>query len=238
MITNGQRQQIFDQLRRKNLPVDLKLEISDHMEEQVEYKINFEYKNFETALSETFREWAEPLKMKFKIIGMASRTKVHSDILKETERKLLFRSLKYFALPFLLAVLLLLSDKTWAYYYILILNLSCVIAGVAILIFDFSTIKTTFSNYKMNLSYLKDGTQLLTTSSIFIVSLVLLNYTERFEKFYSAFTHLFNLNFTVENLAYPIIMFVYILFTIYGLLFYLEYKKTISQIKKKINLKL
>ena len=45
MITKEQKQKIIYDLLAKNLPLDLLVEVKDHMEEQLEHKIDIEEKH-------------------------------------------------------------------------------------------------------------------------------------------------------------------------------------------------
>ena len=46
MITKEQKQKIINDLLAKNLPLDLLVEVKDHMEEQINHKMDFENKPY------------------------------------------------------------------------------------------------------------------------------------------------------------------------------------------------
>ena len=64
MITNEQNKEITKYLLSKNLPIDLVLEVKDHMIEQIE---NMENVSFEDAFEEVKLSWKEELKMVFSL---------------------------------------------------------------------------------------------------------------------------------------------------------------------------
>ena len=57
MITKEQKQEIINDLLAKNLPLDLLVEVKDHMEEQINHKMDFENKSFEIAYDEVKKSW-------------------------------------------------------------------------------------------------------------------------------------------------------------------------------------
>lgn len=63
MITREQMNEVNQFLSGKNLPLDLKVEIFDHILEQVDYKIEFENKDFATAFLEIEKSWQRDFKM-------------------------------------------------------------------------------------------------------------------------------------------------------------------------------
>ena len=62
MITYEQNKEITKYLLSKNLPIDLVLEVKDHMIEQIE---NMENLTFEEAFEQVKLSWKEELKMVF-----------------------------------------------------------------------------------------------------------------------------------------------------------------------------
>ena len=107
MITKEQKQKIIYDLLAKNLPLDLLVEIKDHMEEQLEHKIDFENKSFEVAYEEVKKSWEKDLRMVYAFrLPRKKITILHKKINHKTEKEILLKSLKYF-LPFLAITLLL-----------------------------------------------------------------------------------------------------------------------------------
>lgn len=71
MIAAGQNNQILEFLREKHLPLDIFVEVEDHMIEQIKNKMDFENKTFQVAFSETQKLWENDLMHKFSILTMS-----------------------------------------------------------------------------------------------------------------------------------------------------------------------
>lgn len=95
-MTWEQRQRLINRLKGRNLPLDLFVEIEDHMSEQIDYKMHFGNKNFDSAFDQTFAEWSSELEMKSVFWAGEKRTKIHRQTINQTQKNLFLRSLKYF----------------------------------------------------------------------------------------------------------------------------------------------
>ncbi|WP_297985479.1 hypothetical protein [uncultured Chryseobacterium sp.] len=239
MMTSEQRERLINRLKGRNLPLDLFVEIEDHMSEQIDYKMHFGNKNFDSALDQTFAEWSSELEMKSVFWAGEKRTKIHRQTINQTQKNLFLRSLKYFVIPFAVSIVLLLVNKTWAEYFILMLNCSALLAGIAITFFDFKTIKSTYNFYNQKrISYLQKGVGMMTVSIFVILAFVLRIYENWFERLYVGFSEMLSFNISFEGFSAFLMLFGYFLLAINGFLYYLEYRKTIKVLQQKTNLKL
>ena len=90
MITKEQKQKIIYDLLAKNLPLDLLIEVKDHMEEQLEHKIDIEEKSFEAAYEEVKKSWEKDLRMVYAFrLPRKKITILHKKINHKTEKEIL-----------------------------------------------------------------------------------------------------------------------------------------------------
>lgn len=97
MMTTGQQQKLEQILEGKNLPLDLKSEILDHMTEQAIYKTEIEKKSFEVTLQEISHSWKTELRWSWWPF-MNRRTVFERKITNRTEWSIIKKSLFYWAL--------------------------------------------------------------------------------------------------------------------------------------------
>ena len=239
MITREQLNEVNKFLSGKNLPLDLKVEIFDHILEQVDYKIESENKDFATAFLEIEKSWQLDLKMSRRFMWLP-KTKIHHDTIWKSSIEIFKKSFSYFTLYFIVSVTLMLYNKILASHFLFIFYSLAVIVFVVYLIFDFKTIRTVTGNRaKKNISYMQGGTQSFYLASIGIVSMILFNFDNRFDKYYNFIIALKNnFDFTQVGIGAFIIFTIYAFGWIYGLCYYLQYKKSIEYLQQKMNLKL
>ena len=239
MITVEQKKEISLLLNGKNLPLDLKLEILDHMMEQVDYNMGFEGKDFSNALDEINASWSLDLKMKNSFIANGSRTNIHRETVYNSNIEILKKTTYYFIGFFLLSVFLLIFSKTVSYYFFLILYISVVATFLIIFIFDFKTMSTCKENDSKKISYLQSGAAKFTLASVFICFFVIYNFDQTFDNYYNGFHNLIQeFSFTQKFIGSFFLFYVYLFMWIFGFLNYLEYKKTLKYLEQKINFRL
>lgn len=238
MITAEQEREISLYLLGKNLPMDLVLEVKDHMVEQIDYKINNDNKTFDIAFLETKQDWNRDLQLKFSFWAKEKRTRLHIKTIKNTYNKFLTISLKWFLPIILTSIIFLLFNKSFAYYFILIANIIAFLFALIILIKDYKIIKTSNYYYRKKISYLQGGLNIIRLTVMYIPIYLLNGYDNKFEKYYKAFIDIIHLNFNIRGILSFSIFYIFIWGTILGILYYIEYKKTITDLQKRINLKL
>lgn len=241
MITSLQKDQISNFLDGRNLPLDLKIEISDHIYEQLDFKIERESKDFYQAFIEIKSEWISDLVMKrcFVICGK-SITKIHNETLKKSDSEIKKKSLLYFSIYFVLTTCLIFIDKPTASNFIVSFYWILISISIIIGITNFKIIRSTFSKKSnVNASFLQHTSSIFTMSCLYILVFILYHFDERFEKYYSALMKIvINSSFNMEILML-IIIFNFCAFAwIYGFIYFLEYKKALKLLEQKINFKL
>ena len=239
MIDIEQKHKIEFLLNGKNLPLDLKLEILDHMMEQVDYKMGFEGKDFSNALDEIKESWKEDFRIKKTFIYSERRTKILRDTIQKTNVEILKKASLYIMVYFFLSIFLITISKIVSYYFHYIFFISLVATFLMIVISDFKTIWSCRDMESKKISYLQKGVAKLITYSFFIVIFILRNFNLKFEKYYNGFQHLiqefsFSMNFLMSFIIYNLFIFIWI----QGFFYYLEYKKTLKYLEQKINFKL
>ncbi|WP_226063678.1 hypothetical protein [Kaistella polysaccharea] len=239
MITREQMNEVNQFLSGKNLPLDLKVEIFDHILEQVDYKIEFEIKDFATAFLEIEKSWQRDLKMSRRFMWLP-KTKIHHDTIWKSSIEIFKKSFSYFILYFIVSVTLMLYNKTLASNFLFAIYCLAIIVFFVYLIFNFKIIRTIAGNRdKKNISYMQGGTQAFYLSSIFIISMILINFDNRFDKYYNFIIGLKNnFDFTQVGIGAFIIFNIYAFGWVYGFCYYLQYKKSIEYLQQKMNLKL
>lgn len=136
--------------------------------------------------------------------------------------------------------MLMLYNKTLASNFLFAIYCLAIIVFFVYLIFNFKIIRTVAGNRdKKNISYMQGGTQAFYLSSIFIISMILINFDNRFDKYYNFIIGLKNnFDFTQVGIGAFIIFNIYAFGWIYGFCYYLQYKKSIEYLQQKMNLKL
>lgn len=240
MITGKELQQELQKLLNgKNLPLDLQVEILDHMTEQVIYKTDFERKSFAAAVAEIEEDWKADLKLK-RLFFWKPNTRLQQQIRWRKEKSIFLKTVPYFCAYLLMSALLLFLDETVAGNFIFAVHfLAVAVFGIHCL-FDFKIVKTLLGNRNdMRISFLQKGAQILFVSSLLIPNLILFDFNARFVKYTAGLRDLlyfFEVN--QMSIAAIFIMNMVIFLWIYGYFFFLEYKKTVTFLQNKIHLKL
>ena len=240
MITSEESREVGEFLKGKNLPLDLKVEILDHISEQINHKMEIESKDFPLAFAEIKESWKADFVMKKRLCFWKSITKIHRETAFKTDIEIFKKASLIFGIYFLISVALLFYSKTIASNFIFFINVLTVVVFAIILIFNFKILKSTFpTKAKGNISFVQHGGTNLILCTFWIGNYVLYNYSERFEKYYVAIhkvTAFENLNFDVIQAI--VIFNIFAFGWIYGFLYFLEYKKSLKILEQKINFKL
>lgn len=239
MITKEQKQEIIYDLMAKNLPLDLLVEVKDHMEEQLEYKIDFENKSFETAYEEVKKSWEKDLKLVYAIkLPIKKITVFQKIIVNKIYNKISKKSFLYF-MPFLfLSTILNLLNKNWGKTFHLITYCALSIFTIITIIKYYKYYKSSTNREERKISIYQRGTLAFFISGVYILIFNLLYFENRYDKFYT--TLIFLINGSYKEVSYFTILntYIFILCWILGLQYFLKYKETVNDLKQKINLKL
>lgn len=236
MITTEQNKEISKYLISKNLPIDLVLEIKDHMMEQIE---NMEDLCFEEAFEKVKLSWKEELKMVYNYrIPSKKITVFHKRILNKIDLEILKKATLYF-LPFMLisASLCVYNKEIAILLYLATYSVISIITVISMIVF-YKYYKSSSQNEKRNISIYQRGSLAFFLSGIYVIIFNLMNLENRFEKVYHSLIAIYSMNF--EYVSYLAIFYTYffVFGWVCGLFYFINYRKTVSELKQIINLKL
>ena len=109
MITTEQNKEITRYLVAKNLPIDLVLEVKDHMIEQIE---SMENVCFEESFEQVKISWKEELKIVFSFKSPLKKiTAFQKRILNKIENEIFIKTIKLFLPFFITSIILTIYNK-------------------------------------------------------------------------------------------------------------------------------
>lgn len=235
MITPEQNKTITTYLLSKNLPIDLVLEIKDHMIEQIENKENL---TFEEAFEKVKISWKEELKMVYTFrLGFIYRiTQFQNNIGGKINKNFFLISLYLMSIfVFITFILARINIKIFE-IVMLYTYYSCIAITLLVFILNFKILKSTFFVTLPKINIYQKGSGILISGGTQILLFNILLF-DKIKYFYSTYM-LFNLEFSLRNFAETFINYLYLWMWIFGLLYFLSYKKSIKELQNRINLKL
>lgn len=239
MITDTQLSEIRNYLKSKSLPLDLFVEVSDHFMEQIDYKINFENKTFDEAFEEVQLLWSKDLKLKKGYtFPRKPKTVLERKTIAETEKKFLLKFLLIFAPPFAISIFLMLFYPNYGYYFCLAMHIIFLVIGLYFIVSEYKLIKTSRPKKRKNLSYAEAGSYGLVISTLYIICFVLVNYDLKFSIIVNALQEVKQLQISFKGFINFITFFCFDWGVIYGLLFFLEYRKSVNTLKQRLKIDL
>lgn len=235
MIMQEQQIVMGEFLNGKNLPLDLKVEILDHMKEQMNYKAEIEGKDFDVAFAEIKESWKADLKIIKPLFFGEWKTR----ILKRTALKTNIELFKKSGFYFIINLFLIFYNKTLAADFILSVYAAMVLIFVILSTIYFKLVKSIYKSDDRNISFFQRNSILLQISSVFILTLIIVDFDVRFDKYYYSVINLIKYGTFKPVTFVSIFVFnMYAFCWIYGFLYFLEYKKSIKFLEQKINFKL
>lgn len=250
------RRIIYYLLNRKRLPLELLVEVQDHMTEQIEAQMKDENCTFDEAFLNAKAYWNEDL-------TMVNRTWIPTEkkitrIQKETEKSikgsLLSKSLKIYMALFFAFVALALQFPDVAVYYWVFLQVLVLVSIIFIWIFDWKVMRSTRRSYKKDISFFQNVIRsCFSFASVTAFLSFISYYSSDVNSIYSIAHFIFNINeiaFSTNEIkalqyfliSFKLIPILYPFISVYcfirGFLGYQEYKKSIRILVRKINLKL
>ena len=233
MITPEQNKEITKYLVAKNLPIDLVLEVKDHMIEQIESMENL---CFEEAFEQVKISWKVEFIYKFSFSRLKMLTNYEISIQKENYSKIFLKTFCYFT-PLLIITLLLAYYNTSLYKFTIeTVYYFCVIVTGTLLLINFKIQKTTFNTYSKRISVYQKGASNFLVGGLFI--LIYNVFIPNNDKNLVAIHKLLNFEISFKILFHLLATYVYIIWWLFGLLYFLAYKKSIKELQNRINLKL
>ena len=233
MITPEQNKEITQYLVAKNLPIDLVLEVKDHMIEQIESMENL---CFEEAFEQVKISWKVEFIYKFSFSRLKMLTNYEISIQKENYSKIFLKTFCYFT-PLLIITLLLAYYNTSLYKFTIeTVYYFCVIVTGTLLLINFKIQKTTFNTYSKRISVYQKGASNFLVGGLFI--LIYNVFIPNNDKGLVAIHKLLNFEISFKILFHLLATYVYIIWWLFGLLYFLAYKKSIKELQNRVNLKL
>ena len=233
MITPEQNKEITRYLVAKNLPIDLVLEVKDHMIEQIESMENL---CFEEAFEQVKTSWKVEFIYKFSFSRLKMLTNYEISIQKENYSKIFLKTFCYFT-PLLIITLLLAYYNTSLYKFTIeTVYYFCVIVTGTLLLINFKIQKTTFNTYSKRISVYQKGASNFLVGGLFI--LIYNVFIPNNDKNLVAIYKLLNFEISFKILFHLLATYVYIIWWLFGLLYFLAYKKSIKELQNRVNLKL
>ena len=233
MITPEQNKEITRYLVAKNLPIDLVLEVKDHMIEQIESMENL---CFEEAFEQVKISWKVEFIYKFSFSRLKMLTNYEISIQKENYSKIFLKTFCYFT-PLLIITLLLAYYNTSLYKFTIeTVYYFCVIVTGTLLLINFKIQKTTFNTYSKRISVYQKGASNFLVGGLFI--LIYNVFIPNNDKNLVAIHKLLNFEISFKILFHLLATYVYIIWWLFGLLYFLAYKKSIKELQNRVNLKL
>lgn len=235
MITNEQNKEITKYLLSKNLPIDLVLEVKDHMIEQIE---NMENVSFEEAFEQVKLSWKEELKMVFSFrLGFLHRiTEFQNKIGGRINYQILKKSFLIIFLYFIFTFIIgknnfkALETILVSTYYL------CIIASFIIFLTHFKMVRKTFFMSLPKINIYQKGTNMFFIGALNIA--MFNTYFFNNNKFLDSTFRLFSFEFSSKTIAETALNYGYLLMWIFGLFYFLAYKKSIKKLQKRVKLDL
>ena len=241
MMTIQQQQKIVDFLLDKRISIDLVLEIKDHMMDQCTEMMDVEHLNFEQAFEKTKECWKDELKMvyNFNSLSFKKIAKIQKDSLSKIYGEQLLKSLKFF-IPFLIAgAVLTLFAPAFANTFFLVVYAATILVTIFYNVKYYRLNESSTAKEKRRISIYQRGTILFRLAGIYIILFNLMSFESRMLKYKATLyqlTHHKIINFDgIFNLINP---FIFVGIWILGLLYFLQYKNSVSKIKERVKLNL
>ena len=235
MITPEQNKEITQYLVAKNLPIDLVLEVKDHMIEQIESMENL---YFNEAFEQVKISWKEELKMVFSFrLGFIHRiTQFQNNVGGKINKNFFLKSL-YLMLVFIFITFILGRNNfkifeivmNYTYY-------ACIGSTLLLILLNFKIFKSTFFVSLPKINIFQKGANQIFVGGIYILLFNNLLFN-RYE-FLRATYKLFNSEFSIKIISETLFNYVYLWMWLFGLLYFLAYKKSIKELQNRVNLKL
>ena len=239
MMTTEQQQQIINYLMEKSLPVDLTLEVKDHISHQIENVMAEKEMLFDDAFEQAKESWNDELKLVwgFPFFTFKKITRLHKRVMNKVHYELLFNSLKYFIPFFVINLLLTLYFPAISKALLLLVYVIILASTIFLYVKNYSLIKSSTYSEKRKISIYQRGAVLLHLSAVYVFILGILKFEERFESQRNSFLEIVSeLNF--NNIDSIITAYIFVLGWILGFLYFRKYKNALEQIQQQITFNL
>ena len=232
-MTNNEEKQIAKYLLDKRLPVDMMLEVKDHMILQICEIQEKENTNFEDAFDKVKESWKKELKLGFTLFSNRHYPKIVRKILHKNTFSILYKA---YVIELLIALLWILTAKysTIEIFETVfsVTNFGLAAVTVLVIILNYDIIlqkirtKHSFSIYNEGANYLFLG--------IFMQLLICIDYTSTIKEMFSLLNNTNEISFfSLFTTIFPKMIFQSYL--IFGLISFYKYKKVLKTMKPFIS---
>jgi len=236
MITPEQNKEITQYLVSKNLPIDLVLEVKDHMIEQIE---NMDNLSFNEAFEQVKISWKEELKMVYNLrIPFKKMTAYQKKIANKMDSEIFYKTIRFYLPFFILSSILTIYNKDLSKNLFFIIYLMISIITAFSLIFYYKISRTINLIKKKSISIYQGNSQLFFMGGMYVFIFNFMNFDQRFLKFSNSINLLIQGDFANTSYFAIIDTYIFIFGWLIGLFYFLNYRRIISELKQRINLKI
>ncbi|MDV2448387.1 hypothetical protein CMU93_12840 [Elizabethkingia anophelis] len=236
----NQDKKITDYLIEKRLPLDILLEVKDHMEDQIAALETEQNLTFDDAFEQTKISWEKDLKMGFSLFSYKFRkiTRLQNSIMMRNQFRIQKKSILIMLVIFFMTVFSAFYLPTISKYIFLIIYSSVALLGIVASVLDRKLLQTTKANYEKNISvFQKSTSNYMLIGALFILLSNIIDIDSSIEKV----TNNANELFIHHNHAFEVIFrltmgYLYIYMVVYGYFYYINYKKAVTKIKERMTL--
>ncbi|MDE5439423.1 hypothetical protein KRE40_15145 [Elizabethkingia meningoseptica] len=234
----NQDQKITTYLVDKKLPLDILLEVKDHMSDQVSALKSEKGLSFDEAFEQTKISWEQDLKMGFSFFSYKFRkiTRLQHKITMQQQFRIQKKSILIMFAIFLVVSYSVLYTPEISTYIFVTINAIVALFGIVVSVYDRKLMKTTQNNYKKNISIFQRSTgESMLVGAFFIIMNNVLEPESRLADIGEGLKTIFiQHHFTFKALILTTINYFLIYMVVYSLFNYLNYKKAIARIKERM----
>lgn len=231
-------QYIFDYLRNKKFPMDLALEIRDHMAEQVTALMD-DGQDFDSSFKQVLSEWQKDLAMQKSIFPARRITAIQRDINNEVNGEIVKNTLLYF-LPFMiLSIGLSVYNFNFFKIEMLCVYFVATIISVVLIVPEYKLFRSSeYLNRGIRISVYQNGSTLFSMCSINVLMFNLLFPSSKFENYWIALNQLIDGNFSFTSVFNVVFLFIFLLGWFVGVQYFIKYRNAYKLVKSKTNFRL
>ncbi|PUB33413.1 hypothetical protein C8J95_1034 [Elizabethkingia sp. YR214] len=238
----NQEKKITDYLIEKRLPLDILLEVKDHMEDQIAVLESEQNLDFDEAFEQTKISWEKDLKMGFSLFSYKFRkiTRLQNSIMMRNQLRIQKEVMLIMLAIFFTTVFSAFYLPTISKYIFLIIYSTVALLGIVASILDRKLLQTTRANYDKNISVFQRSTSnYMLIGAFFIILSNIIDIDACMEKVRNSIIQLFSYkNFAGQNILHLMAAYLYIYSVVYGYFCYINYKKAIIKIKERMTFEL
>ncbi|CAM3635141.1 hypothetical protein ELOC111193_14440 [Elizabethkingia occulta] len=236
----NQEKKITNYLIEKRLPLDILLEVKDHMTDQIAALETDQNLDFDEAFEQTKISWEKDLKMRISLFSCKFRkiTRLQNSIMMRNQLRIQKKVMIIMSAIFFTTVFSAFYLPTISKYIFLIIYSTVALLGIVPSVLDRKLLKTTKANYDKNISVFQRSTSnYMLMGAFFIILSNIIDIDACMEKVRNSIIELFNhKNFAVQNILHLMAAYLYIYSVMYGYFCYINYKRAIIKIKERMKL--